>query len=215
MQTRLGHINRNYNLLTRAQALAVDGHFVVEQTVRSRNHLFMNFNGTAGLWRRSCIEDSGGWQADTLTEDLDISFRAQMRGWRMGYLPDVIVPGELPALVESLKKQQFRWAKGSIQVVRKTVPRLLKQPGIAWYKRLAGFLHVTGYMVHPLIMVLILTFPVGLLAPRFFTLFPISIIATFGPPMLYTLAGARQTPSTLERLKILPVLTIIGFGLPP
>jgi hypothetical protein len=214
VQTRIGHINRSYNLLTRAEALALDGHFVVEQPARSRNHLFMNFNGTAGLWRRAAIEDCGGWQTDTLTEDLDLSYRAQMRGWRMAYLPDLIVPGELPALVESLKKQQFRWAKGSIQVGRKIVPRLLLEPGIPWYKRLTGFLHITGYCVQPLmLLVLLLTLPVGLLAPNYFTFFPISVLATVGPPMLYILAGGPQTPSFLQRLKILPVLTVLGFGL--
>lgn len=214
LQTRWGHTNREYNLLTRGQALAMDAHFVVEQTARSRNHLFMNFNGSAGIWRRSCIEDAGGWQSDTLTEDLDLSFRAQLRGWKMGFLPDVVVPAELPASVEALKKQQFRWAKGSIQVGRKTVKQLFRQPGIPWYKRVSGFLQLTAYTVHPLmIAILFLTLPVGLFAPRFFTYFPISLLATFGPPMLYALAGARETPSLAGRLKILPVITIIGFGI--
>ncbi|MGA7192641.1 MAG: glycosyltransferase [Anaerolineales bacterium] len=214
VQTRWGHTNREYNLLTRGQALAMDAHFIVEQTARSRNHLFMNFNGSAGIWRRACIDDAGGWQSDTLTEDLDLSFRAQLCGWKFGFLPDVVVPAELPASVEALKKQQFRWAKGSIQVTRKTVKRLFTQPNIPWYKRLSGLLHLTAYMVHPLmIAILFLTLPVGLLAPLFFTYFPISFVATFGPPMLYALAGARETPSLTGRLKILPVITIIGFGI--
>src|SRR5581483_232208 len=116
LQTRWGHTNRHYNSLTRAEAMAIDGHFIVEQTVRSRSDFFLNFNGTAGLWRRACIEDAGGWQYDTLTEDLDLSYRAQMRGWKIDYLPDVVVPAELPSQVEAFKKQQFRWAKGSFQV---------------------------------------------------------------------------------------------------
>ena len=107
VQTRWGYTNRNYNLLTRAQALAMDAHFIVEQTARSRNHLFMNFNGSAGIWRRSCIEEAGGWQTDTLTEDFDLSFRSQMHGWNMGYLPDVVVPAELPASVEALRNSNF------------------------------------------------------------------------------------------------------------
>ncbi len=214
LQTRWGHTNREYNLLTRAQALAMDGHFVVEQTARSRNHLFMNFNGSAGIWRRSSIEDAGGWQTDTLTEDFDLSFRAQLRGWMVDFLPDVIVPAELPASVEAFKKQQSRWAKGSIQVARKVAKLLFSQPDIPPYKRIAGLLLLTAYMVYPLMIVmLLLTLPVGLLAPRFFTIFPISILATFGPPMLYALAGARGTPSLMGRIKILPVLTVIGFGI--
>jgi cellulose synthase/poly-beta-1,6-N-acetylglucosamine synthase-like glycosyltransferase len=214
VQTRWGHTNRDYNLLTRAQALAMDAHFIVEQTARSRNHLFMNFNGSAGIWRRACIEDAGGWQSDTLTEDLDLSFRAQLHGWRIGFMPDVVVPAELPVSVEAFKKQQFRWAKGSIQVTRKTIKRLFTQKDIPWYKRLSSLLHLSAYLVQPLmIIMLFLTLPVGLLAPRFFTYFSISFFATFGPPMLYVLAGAPDTPSLVKRLKILPVITIIGFGL--
>jgi len=214
LQTRWGHTNRDYNLLTRAQALAMDGHFVVEQTARSRHHLFMNFNGSAGIWRRSCIQDAGGWQTDTLTEDFDLSFRAQLRGWSVGYLPDVIVPAELPASVEAFKKQQFRWAKGSIQVTRKVIKRLFSQPNIPAYKRISALLQLTTYMVYPLMIVMLfLTLPVGLLAPRFFTFIPISFVATFGPPMLYALAGARGTPSLIGRIKILPVITVIGFGI--
>jgi cellulose synthase/poly-beta-1,6-N-acetylglucosamine synthase-like glycosyltransferase len=214
VQTRWGYTNRNYNLLTRAQALAMDAHFIVEQTVRSRNHLFMNFNGSAAIWRRSCIEDAGGWQTDTLTEDFDLSFRAQLRGWTMGFLPDVVVPAELPASVEAFKKQQSRWAKGSIQVTRKVAKHLFSQPDIPPYKRISGLLQLTAYMVYLLmIIIFFLTLPVGLLAPRFFTVLPVSILATFGPPMLYALAGARGTPSLMGRIKILPVLTVIGFGI--
>jgi len=214
VQTRWGHTNREYNLLTRAQALAMDAHFIVEKTARSYTNLFMNFNGSAGIWRRSCIEDAGNWQTDTLTEDLDLSFRAQLSGWKMEYLPNVIVPAELPASIEALKKQQFRWAKGSIQVTRKTIKRLFRQPNIPWYKRISGLLQLTAYTVHPLmILTLFLTLPVGLLAPHFFTYFPISLIATIGPPMLYSLAGAKDTPSLAGRLKILPIITIIGLGM--
>ena len=215
LQTRWGHTNREYNLLTRAQALAMDGHFVVEQTARSRNHLLMNFNGSAGMWRRSCIEDAGGWQTDTLTEDFDLSFRAQLRGWTMGFLPDVIVPAELPASVEAFKKQQSRWAKGSIQVARKVIKRLFSQPDIPPYKRIAGLLQLTAYMVYPLMIVMLfLTLPVGLLAPRFFTIFPISILATFGPPMLYASGwSAGNSVIAWHGLRFYLSLTVIGFGI--
>jgi cellulose synthase/poly-beta-1,6-N-acetylglucosamine synthase-like glycosyltransferase len=213
LQTRWGHTNRNYSSLTRAEAMAIDGHFIIEQTARSRNDLFLNFNGTAGIWRRACIADAGGWQWDTLTEDLDLSYRAQMRGWKIDYLPDVVVPAELPAQVEAFKKQQFRWAMGSSQVVCKILPKVFEST-LPWKIRLMAVLHLTGYFVHPLMLAsLLLTLPVGLLLPEAFSLFPISFIAGLGPPVLYLLATAPHTPPLIERLKLLPLLTITGFGI--
>jgi len=214
LQTRWGHINRKYNSLTLAEALAIDGHFVIEQTARSRNDFFLNFNGTAGLWRRACIEDVGGWQWDTLTEDLDLSYRAQLRGWKIGYLPDVVVPAELPAQVEAFKKQQFRWAKGSFQVVRKILPRIFEEPNIPLRVRFMALLHLTGYFVHPLMVsTLILTLPVGLLVPEAFKFFPLAVFTSLGPPLLYASASASRVPPLLERLKLIPLLTITGFGI--
>lgn len=213
LQTRWGHTNQQYNSLTQAEAMGIDGHFIVEQTVRSKNGFFLNFNGTAGLWRRACIEDAGGWQWDTLTEDLDLSYRAQMRGWKFDYLPDVVVPAELPPQVEAYKKQQFRWAKGSFQVVRKILPSVL-QSDLSWQVRFMALLHLTGYFVHPLMLsLLLLTLPVGLLVPGAFKLFPISIVAGLGPPLLYLTATATQHRSVLKRLKSFPLLVIVGFGL--
>ncbi len=213
LQTRWGHTNREYNSLTRAQALAIDGHFIIEQTARSRNDLFLNFNGTAGLWRRACIEDAGGWQWDTLTEDLDLSYRAQMRGWKIDYLPDVVVPAELPAQVEAFKKQQFRWAMGSSQVVCKILPKVFEST-LPWKIRLMALLHLTGYFVHPLMVAsLVLTLPVGLLLPKAFSLFPISFIAGLGPPLLFLLATAPHSPPLHERIRLLPLLTLTGFGI--
>ncbi len=198
LQTRWGHTNRKYNSLTRVEAMAIDGHFIVEQTVRSRNDFLLNFNGTAGLWRRTCIEDAGGWQWDTLTEDLDLSYRAQMRGWKIDYLPDVVVPAELPPHVEAYKNQQFRWAKGSFQVVRKILPKLLERSKLPWHIRLLALLHITGYGVHPLMLaILLLTLPVGLFAPQAFKLFPLSMIAGLGPPLVYLSAKAAHGPSLL------------------
>ncbi len=214
LQTRWGHTNRKYNSLTQAEAMAVDGHFIVEQTARSRHSLFLNFNGTAGLWRRACIEDAGGWEWDTLTEDLDLSYRAQLRGWKIGYAPDVVVPAELPAEVEAFKKQQFRWAKGSFQVVKKILPRVIKRDDLPWHVRLMAFVHLTGYMVHPLMLaLLVLTLPVGLLIPDAFKVFPFSALAGFGPPLLYLISASRQTPRFMERIKLLPLMTITGFGI--
>jgi len=213
LQTRWGHTNQQYNSLTRAEAMGIDGHFIIEQTVRSKNGFFLNFNGTAGLWRRACIEDAGGWQWDTLTEDLDLSYRAQMRGWKFDYLPDVVVPAELPPQVEAYKKQQFRWAKGSFQVVRKILPTVL-QAKLPLKVRFMALLHLTGYFVHPLMLsLLLLTLPVGLLVPGAFKVFPISVIAGLGPPLLYLTATATQHKSILKRLKTFPVLVIVGFGL--
>ncbi|NIO72790.1 MAG: glycosyltransferase, partial [Anaerolineae bacterium] len=161
VQTRWGHLNRDYSLFTQAQALGVDGHFVVEQTARSRAGLFINFNGTAGIWRRTCIGDAGGWQGDTLTEDLDLSYRAQLRGWQIGYVPDVVVPAELPAQISGFKRQQARWAQGSIQTALKLLGPLLRsdQP---WSVKLEGVVHLTGYLVHPLmLLVVLLTLPMS------------------------------------------------------
>jgi len=213
LQTRWGHTNQQYNSLTRAEAMGIDGHFIIEQTVRSKNGFFLNFNGTAGLWRRACIEDAGGWQWDTLTEDLDLSYRAQMRGWKFDYLPDVVVPAELPPQVEAYKKQQFRWAKGSFQVVRKILPNVLKAK-LPLKVRFMALLHLTGYFVHPLMLsLLLLTLPVGLLVPGAFKIFPISVFAGLGPPLLYLTATATQHRSVLKRLRSFPLLVIVGFGL--
>ncbi len=213
LQTRWGHTNQQYNSLTRAEAMGIDGHFIIEQTVRSKNGFFLNFNGTAGLWRRACIEDAGGWQWDTLTEDLDLSYRAQMRGWKFDYLPDVVVPAELPPQVEAYKKQQFRWAKGSFQVVRKILPSVL-QAKLPLKVRFMALLHLTGYFVHPLMLsLLLLTLPVGLFVPGAFRVFPLSVFAGLGPPLLYLTATATQHKSILKRMKSFPLLVIVGFGL--
>jgi cellulose synthase/poly-beta-1,6-N-acetylglucosamine synthase-like glycosyltransferase len=214
LQTRWGHTNREYNSLTREEALAIDGHFIVEQTARSRNGLFLNFNGTAGIWRRACIQDAGGWQPDTLTEDLDLSYRAQLRGWKIEYLPDVVVPGELPSQVEAFKKQQFRWAKGSFQVVRKILPQVIKRRDLPWQVRVMAILHLTGYFVHPLMLVmLLLTLPTGIEAPIAFRLFPFAFVAGFGPPLMYLVARGQDSPPLRERLRLLPLMTAAGFGI--
>ena len=129
IQTRWGHLNRTYSLLTRVQAMFLDGHLLLEQTARSRSGRFFNFNGTAGLWRRTCIEDAGGWQHDTLTEDLDLSYRAQLKGWRFIFLADLVTPAELPVDMNGFKSQQHRWTKGSIQTCKKLLPdRLAQRP---------------------------------------------------------------------------------------
>ena len=129
VQVRWGHINSEYSLLTMIQSIMLDGHFVVEHTARNRSGRFFNFNGTAGVWRREAIASSGGWQHDTLTEDLDLSYRAQLRGWKFIFVPDVVAPAEVPVEINSFKSQQHRWAKGSIQTARKILPQVFKKLG--------------------------------------------------------------------------------------
>src|SRR5262245_33585650 len=122
VQARWGHLNQSYSLLTKVQAILLDGHFVLEHGGRNRAGCFFNFNGTAGVWRRAAIVDAGGWQHDTLTEDLDLSYRAQLRGWKFKFLPDLVTPAEVPVEMNAFKSQQHRWAKGSIQTCRKVLP---------------------------------------------------------------------------------------------
>jgi len=162
VQARWDHLNEADNWLTRAQALLLDGHFFFEHGGRYAAHRFFNFNGTAGMWRRSCLEEAGGWRADTLTEDLDLSYRAQMAGWRFEFLPGVGVPAELPANVAALQVQQRRWAQGGIQTARKLLPDLMRGPWPARIK-LEGAIHLLGHLAHPLTLLLgVLLFPSAL-----------------------------------------------------
>lgn len=151
VQTRWEHLNNEFSLLTRAQGIALDGHFVIEQQVRNKSGFFINFNGTAGVWRRSCIEDAGNWEADTLTEDLDLSYRAQLRGWRFVFLNDVTSPAELPSEINALKSQQFRWTKGAIETARKILPRVWKSK-LPLRVKLQSTVHLTNNLVFPFIL---------------------------------------------------------------
>jgi hypothetical protein len=153
VQARWDHLNEHRNGRTRAQALLLDGHFFLEHGGRYAGGRFFNFNGTAGMWRRRCLEEAGGWQADTLTEDLDLSYRAQMEGWRFVFLEDVGVPAELPARVAGLEIQQKRWGRGGIQTARKILPRLLRGPW-SWAVKLEGVAHLAGHLAHPLTLLL-------------------------------------------------------------
>ena len=153
VQVRWGHLNRDYSVLTEAQALMLDGHFVIEHTARNRSGRFFNFNGTAGIWRRAVIDDAGGWQHDTLTEDLDLSYRAQLRGWKFVYLPDVVSPAEVPAEMNSFKSQQYRWAKGSIQTARKLLPAIARSD-VPFRVKVEAFFHLTNNFAYPLLLLL-------------------------------------------------------------
>ena len=153
VQSRWGHVNRDYSALTEVEALMLDGHFVLEHTARHRSGRFFNFNGTAGMWRIATIRDAGGWQHDTLTEDMDLSYRAQLKGWEFVYLMDTVSPAELPVEMNSFKSQQFRWAKGSIQVAKKMLPTILKSDvstSIKW----EAFFHLTNNFAYPLLLLL-------------------------------------------------------------
>lgn len=219
VQARWGHINRDYSNLTRAQALGIDGHFGVEQASRAWLGLFLNFNGTAGIWRRTTILDAGGWQADTLTEDLDLSYRAQLRGWVLKYLPQVVCPAEIPVTITGFKSQQHRWAKGSIQTARKLIPRILRAPIPAFTKYQAA-LHLTHYAVHPLMLLVAVLSPILLRFHIFFQgwrdLFSAAVffaLATFGPSALYLYAQRVLSPDWRRRIRHLPFLMFLGTGI--
>ena len=155
VQARWGHLNRDHSALTRVQAILLDGHFVIEHTARHRSGRFFNFNGTAWVWRRKAIDEAGGWQHDTLTEDLDLSYRAQMAGWKFRFLSEVTAPAELPVEVNAFKRQQFRWAKGSIQVMRKLLPDVMKAD-VPLRQKMEAFYHLTGNLCYPLMLVMCL-----------------------------------------------------------
>jgi cellulose synthase/poly-beta-1,6-N-acetylglucosamine synthase-like glycosyltransferase len=215
VQTRWGHLNRDYSPLTRSQALALDGHFAVEQAGRQAAGYFFGFNGSGGIWRRACIEDAqtGGWQDDTLCEDLDLSYRAQLAGWRACYVNEIIAPAEIPPQLNAYKRQQFRWAKGSIQTLRKLGGRVWRS-GRAAPVRGAAMIHLGSYLIHPMLLLLLLTIPPLLLlggAPPS----PIALVGftSFGPPLLYAVGQQRLYGKNWWRRWIyLPLLTLLGMG---
>ena len=219
IQTRWGHLNRGYSLLTRVQAMFLDGHHVLEQTARSRSGRFFNFNGTAGLWRKSCIEQAGGWQHDTLTEDLDLSYRAQLAGWKFVFLPDVVTPAELPVDMNGFKSQQHRWTKGSIQTCKKLLPAI-------WRSKLPMPIKIeaTGHLVSNFAY-LLLACLVVLLHPStggpqsgwVRTLLidvPIFLTASVSVAVFYICAQRELHPRTwMKEIMLLPCLLALGVGL--
>lgn len=218
VQSRWGHLNRDESLLTRTQAVLLDGHLVLEQVARSRSGRFFNFNGTAGLWRRRAIEESGGWQHDTLTEDLDLSYRAQVRGWRFLFLPDLVTPAELPADMSGFKSQQHRWAKGSIQTCRKLLPGLWRLP-LPWWQKLESVVHLTANFAYlTLACLCLLLDPLqssggGWLTFLFVEL-PVFILASGSVAVFYgTALWAVFPDSWWRRLWLLPFVVALGIGL--
>jgi cellulose synthase/poly-beta-1,6-N-acetylglucosamine synthase-like glycosyltransferase len=218
VQARWGHLNSTHSVLTQVQGIGIDGHFMIEQSVRAFNGFFMNFNGTAGVWRKQAIYDAGGWQSDTLTEDMDLSYRCQLAGWRASYLVDVVVPAELPETYTAFKSQQFRWAKGSIQTAIKLYPQVLRSKA-GMMAKIQAFLHLTHYSIHPIMALLsVLTLPVLLtldvIVPwplMAFCMFCI-LVAICGPSSLY-LASQIATKSGIKRIFFLPVLMCVGVGI--
>ena len=219
-QMRWSHINADYSLLTRIQEIMLDGHFVVEQTSRNRTGAFFNFNGTAGMWRRKAIEWSGGWQHDTLTEDTDLSFRAQLMGWRYVYLLDDDVPAELPVEINAFKAQQRRWAKGLVQVGLKLLPRIWKNPKLSLAQKIELVFRLNGNLAAPLMIVLsLLNIPV--LIARFnqglFHMLlldgPLMILSTVSVAAFYGSAILYLHPDKKRRLFLLPIVMGVGIGL--
>ncbi len=217
VQTRWSHLNEDYSLLTRAQALALDGHFGIEQNVRSQTGLMLNFNGTAGIWRRACIEDAGNWRGDSLTEDLDLSYRAQIRGWKAMFLLDVKAPAELPTLMLGFKRQQFRWTKGSIQVVRLLWFSILRAP-IHPLRKLHSLIHITSYLCHPLmVLLLLLTLPMRLWGLDVMQKLPLGWLGllSLGPPLFYASAQIALYPEKKRThwLTRMALLAMLGVGI--
>lgn len=219
VQARWGHVNRTHSMLTRAQSIGIDGHFMVEQSARNWNDLFMNFNGTAGLWHRDAIAAGGGWQWDTLTEDMDLSYRVQLAGWKTMYTPDVVVPAEIPEDVTAFKSQQFRWAKGSMQTAIKLLPRLLKAK-VPFFKKFQSFFHLTHYCVHPLMLTLaLLALPVLLtletsISPAVFAVLSVLLgLSMVAPSSLYLASQRAAYDDWHKRILCMPMLVTIGVGI--
>lgn len=231
VQTRWSYLNAGYSSLTLAQTIALDGHFVVEHLARNRNGLLMNFNGTAGVWRKQAIEDAGGWHSDTLTEDVDLSFRAQLVGWRALYLPNVEAPAELPPQMAAFKRQQARWATGAAQCLVKLAVPLLRgeatsrtlrlgrsgepRPRLSWAARLEGLLHLSVWIAHPMSLVL-LFFIVPMLLGQIPVTLNLTIfwLVALGPIFAYALSQRHLYADWKQRMMAaMPVLALIGTGL--
>jgi len=217
VQTRWEHLNSDYSLLTRTQALALDGHFVMEQTVRNGAGFFINFNGTGGIWRRSCILDAGNWHADTLTEDLDLSFRAQLKGWKFKYLDDFTSPAELPSEVTALKSQQFRWTKGAIETARKLLPQVW-QSDIPFRVKVHSTFHLTNNIVFPFILLAgILNVPLVFIKQQgghevYFAFMSVFVLAFIGSFLFYLYSQKAVYPDWQRRLLLFPLFMAGSMG---
>jgi cellulose synthase/poly-beta-1,6-N-acetylglucosamine synthase-like glycosyltransferase len=219
IQTRWGHINRGYSLFTRVQAMFLDGHLLLEQVARSRSGRFFNFNGTAGLWRKSCIAGSGGWQHDTLTEDLDLSYRAQLAGWKFVFLTDVVTPAELPVDMNGFKSQQHRWTKGSIQTCKKLLPRIWRSE-LPLRIKAEATAHLTSNFAYLLLACLCVLLHPSAGGPQsgwlrlFLFDLPIFLAASVSVAVFYVCAQRELHPRTwMKEILLLPALIALGVGL--
>ncbi|MEN9798444.1 MAG: hypothetical protein RL653_2140 [Pseudomonadota bacterium] len=219
VQVRWGHLNREYSVLTQAQSIFLDGHFIIEHTARNRAGCFFNFNGTAGIWRRDTIADAGGWQHDTLTEDLDLSYRAQLKGWQFIFLPEVISPAELPVDMNAFKSQQHRWAKGSIQTARKLLPTILASD-LPFVVKREAFFHLTNNMAYLLMVLLSVLMPLSMvvrfshgLHETLLVDLPLFLSATASVAFFYVATQRELGLGWWDRLKYLPFLMSLGIGL--
>ncbi len=220
VQTRWTHLNRHYSFLTEVEAILLDGHFVLEHSGRARTGLFFNFNGTAGMWRRIAIDEAGGWQHDTLTEDTDLSYRAQLKGWKFIYLQDVECPAELPVEMTAFKTQQARWAKGLIQTGKKILPRVLKSDA-SLHTKIEAWYHLTANISYPLMIMLsvlllpamIIRFYQGWFQMLYIDL-PLFMASTFSISSFYLVSQRELFPRSWPRALIyLPILMALGIGL--
>lgn len=221
VQTRWGHMNREQSMLTRIQALMLDGHHMVENRARYASGCMFNFSGTGGVWRREAIEAAGGWQHDTLTEDLDLSYRAQLVGWRFVYREDVVTPAELPEDMSAFRAQQYRWAKGTVQTARKLLQRVLRAP-LTPMQRVEALFHLTPHFAYPLMVLLsVLLLPALLLMPAtdlttmLLVDLPLCIGATGSLATFYVMAERAQGRSGWNAVRKLPLLIALGAGLAP
>ncbi len=220
VQARWGHLNRRHSLLTKVQSIGIDGHFVIEQIARNWNGLFMNFNGTAGIWRKQAIIESGGWQWETLTEDLDLSYRVQFNGWTTVYLPNLVVPAELPEDINAFRSQQFRWAKGSVQTLIKLFPQLVHAK-VSLFKKIQAVIHMGGYLVHPMMLTLsILALPMLLISRNFDLSGPTYAIlaiplafSVIAPSTMYIIGQHHIYKDWFRRILLMPALMVVGVGL--
>ena len=222
VQTRWDHLNRNDSLLTRSQAIFLDGHFAIEHVARNRSDRFMSFNGTAGTWRRAAIRKAGGWQHDTLTEDLDLSYRAQLQGWKFIFLPDLIAPAELPAEMKAFKAQQFRWTKGGAQTGLKLLPKVMLSK-IPLKVKVEAFFHLTSFTMHLYMMVLVLLlFPAVQMRSVPLTAIPmvrgmvdigVFALATLSASIFYLTSQRELSGNWRSAARYLPVLMALGVGI--
>jgi len=218
VQTRWEHLNEEYSFITRAAALALDGHFVIEQQVRNKAGFFINFNGTAGVWRKEAIFDAGNWHADTLTEDLDLSYRAQLKGWKFVFLNDVTSPAELPADINALKTQQFRWTKGAVETAKKILPTVLKST-LPLKIKLESFVHLTSNIVFPfIILVAMLNIPLVVIKntiggyDNYYTLMSVFVLASISTFLFYMYAQRAIHLDWRRRLLLFPVFLAGSMG---